>query len=398
MASYSYDDYRKKAEESGYAMSDADNRLAMRNPDAGMSLLTYKYDYDNAPNDSARALAHANAEEIRRRYGSYSGGGDGSGFALVTDNPQYESAWDERIGESYKNMEKPFAYTPETDPNTRYYRAAYEREGRKAFENALGTLAARTGGNASSYAATAAAQAQNSYMQELTDKYPELYQQAYNNFLSEYQRNAQNAQAYQSQDAVEYGRFLDDRNNELQRKQMQAAADQQAWENAYSEKKLDADIRQTDAELDYKLKALDQDKQQQVMDLAYKYAALQENGRQADAEMEYKYAALTQSEKELVQNLAYKYAALEEDKASAEMERAVKAAEYGDFSLLENLGIDPSMYRAYLYEQMGMEVPEEYSLDEMSDYERERDLVARLAGKQAKDIAVRMMMSGSYGS
>ena len=414
LATYTYDDYTKRLKESGLNMSDADSRIAQSNPDAGMSLITYKQDFDNATNDSAKALAHANAEEIRRRYGNYSGGADGSGFALVTDNPAYTPNWDNQIAGEYQNMQKGFSWSPESDPLTKYYTKAYEREGQRAFDNAIGSLAARTGGQASSYAASAAAQAQNNYMQQLTDKYPELYQQAYNNFLSEYQRHAQNAQAFQSQDNIEYTRYLNDLANERQRRQDQAAADQQAWENEYTDRAFAENQRQYntsmsetkrefDAEMDYKLKSLNANEQEAAKDLAYKYAALYQSGKQADAELTYKYQALSQSAQEFVKEMAYKYATLDENARQADLDddyryaslkesarqanladvlsrdkmandnfqsgldrlttnekqalnKAVTAANYGDFSLLEDLGIDPSMYRQYVLGQMGAPV------------------------------------------
>ena len=64
---YTYDDYKKKKAEYGFdtgGVSDADDRLAQQNPDAGMSLLTYKNDFNTATSDSARAFAHANAEAV----------------------------------------------------------------------------------------------------------------------------------------------------------------------------------------------------------------------------------------------------------------------------------------------------------------------------------------------
>lgn len=374
MATYTYDDYTKRLKESGLNMSDADSRIAQSNPDAGMSLITYKQDFDNATNDSAKALAHANAEEIRRRYGNYSGGADGSGFALVTDNPAYTPNWDNQIANEYQNMQKGFSWSPESDPLTKYYTKAYEREGQRAFDNAIGSLAARTGGQASSYAASAAAQAQNNYMQQLTDKYPELYQQAYNNFLSEYQRHAQNAQAFQSQDNIEYTRYLNDLANERQRRQDQAAADQQAWQNQFAEDQFREQIRQYDKDLTYKYDALDQNERQAAAELAYKYAALTESGEQADEELAYKYAALSQSGQEFVQEMAYRIASM--------------GASVGDYSGLAQYGITPdqnmlngmdpvskaklaAQYGDYsLLEKMGINVPEGYGTEDMTIAEK----------------------------
>ena len=73
---YTYDQFRQAAQNSGLLgeFSDADLSLAQRNPDAGMSLLSYKNDYRNATTDAERELANLGAEGIRRSYGSYTGG------------------------------------------------------------------------------------------------------------------------------------------------------------------------------------------------------------------------------------------------------------------------------------------------------------------------------------
>ena len=65
---YTYDQFRQAAESSGLLgeFSDADLSLAQRNPDAGMSLLSYKRDWHSATSDADRQLANLGAEGIRR--------------------------------------------------------------------------------------------------------------------------------------------------------------------------------------------------------------------------------------------------------------------------------------------------------------------------------------------
>lgn len=73
---YTYDQFRQAAQQSGLLgeFSDADLSLAQRNPDAGMSLLSYKRDWHNATTDAERQLANLGAESVRGSYGSYAGG------------------------------------------------------------------------------------------------------------------------------------------------------------------------------------------------------------------------------------------------------------------------------------------------------------------------------------
>ena len=84
---------------------------------------------------------------------------------------------------------------------------SYEQQGRKAMQDTIGQVAARTGGMASSYATTAANQSYNNYMQALEDaaraefnnEYSkardkvDLAQQDYNRAYNEYQNANQNA-------------------------------------------------------------------------------------------------------------------------------------------------------------------------------------------------------------
>ena len=101
-----------------------------------------------------------------------------------------------------------FNYDPNTDPSWLAYQKQYRREGDRATANALGQAAAMTGGNPSSYAVTAASQAGDYYAAQLSDKLPQLYQDAYNRYLQEYQRQLGIADAYAGYDQTEYNRYL----------------------------------------------------------------------------------------------------------------------------------------------------------------------------------------------
>lgn len=321
---YTYDDYLKKKAEYGFddgSISDADEQLAQNNPDAGISLLTYKNDWNTATNDSAKAFAHEGAESIRKQYGGYSGGDSGGSFALAEPEKTYQEQYDELIDSYMKNMQKSFSYDQNTDPNTKYYTNAYRREGERAAQNTLGALAQNTGGIASSYAAAAAQQANNYYAQQLADKYPELYQQAYDQFLSEYSRQSDLLGQARNLENDAYTRYLNELNYDYQKKQDDLALMQQKLENEWYEAQLKSNM-------EYQLKALDASERQAAAELAYKYASLMESGRQADAETAYKYASLSQEARQFVDTLSYQL--------------AIAGAEYGDYAGLEALGIDTS--------------------------------------------------------
>ncbi len=84
---------------------------------------------------------------------------------------------------------KPFSYNPDDDPVYQAYRNKYLLEGNRASRDSLATYATLTGGYANSAAATAAAQAELYYNQQLTDKIPQLADLAYQRYRDSYQDN-----------------------------------------------------------------------------------------------------------------------------------------------------------------------------------------------------------------
>ena len=104
------------------------------------------------------------------------------------------------------NME--WNYNPDTDPVWQAYQKQYRREGQRAAEDTLGRYAAMTGGMPSTAAVTAASQAGDYYASQLSDKLPEVYQQAYQRYLQEYQRQLGISDAYAGFDDREYQRWL----------------------------------------------------------------------------------------------------------------------------------------------------------------------------------------------
>ena len=206
---YTYEDFRKAATDSGLLgeFSDADLKLAEKNPDAGMSILSYKQDYHAATTDEARALANYGAEQIRSSYGNYSAGKDGGKFYAEPMSPS-----------SFSYAEAPtFSYDQESDPAWQSYKKQYTREGRRATEDMLGQAAAMTGGIPSTAAITAAGQAGDYYNAQMTDKAADLYESAYNRYLNELNQ-------YNTDKAFAYGQHLDEINDQTLRRQEELEA------------------------------------------------------------------------------------------------------------------------------------------------------------------------------
>lgn len=250
---FTYDDVKKRLAQGKHTLSDADSKLAERNPDAAMSILNYKDDYMNATTDEARALANMNAENVRRKYGGYTGGVDGSNYYLSDPSPSsfsagkaptFSSGYTDEVRSGYDalknyqpfeynktapvfddkyaserddlinqlaNPEK-FSYDHNTDESYKAYAKQYAREGQRATADALAAASAQSGGIASSYALTAANQAGNYYASQLADKIPELYQNAYNRYLNEYNMKREALNSVQAETAADYDRYLGDYN------------------------------------------------------------------------------------------------------------------------------------------------------------------------------------------
>lgn len=382
MPTFTYDQFRKAAQDSGLMgeFSAADLSLAQRNPDAGMSLLKYKQDYHAATTDEARALANLGAEGIRSSYGNYTGGDNGGSFYLdrlspssfdggraptyenqyagdIADlweqqknygsydygeaAPVYNNRYDDTIQDLIQGIlnREDFSYDPATDPLYQNYRKQYTREGQRATADTLGQAAAASGGIPSSYATTAAAQAGNYYAAQMTDKIPELYQLAYNQYLNDYNMQLSDLGVVQGAEQSDYDKYL----NELNQYNTDRAFDYNAWLDEYNMTKDQLQTAQGLEQLDY-TKYLNE-LQQFNTDREFNYGQLlDEIDSQTLERQEAVDNALRAAEfgdYSFLQDMG-----IDTSNNPADFERqytlALLAAEYGDFSGLEALGITPS--------------------------------------------------------
>ena len=391
---YTYEDFEKALKNSGFEgqFSTADLALAKRNPDAGMSLLNYKNDYRNATTDEMRALANSGAESIRKQYGEYSGGADGSGFYLeppspgsftsgtaptFQDNyaddleslllknaereiysfdqsaPVYESPYGDQISGLLGELTNrdPFSYDHTTDPLYSSYAKQYTREGKRATADALGEAASATGGIPSSYAVTAATQAGDYYASQLADKIPELYQIAYDKYLQEYQMKLSDINALQQQEAFAYGQYQDqlgqyntDRNFDYAKWLDEYEMDQNRIDTlrALRGDEYDMYLTQlgqynTDRDFDYTqyLDEIDS----QTLERNEEYQREQDEYNRAWDEEERAYQREQDAYDRMVdeENRAYTRA---KAARSEELDLAELAAQFGDYDALRALGID----------------------------------------------------------
>lgn len=220
-------------------------------------LQKYKNDWaaaNEAGNEAGKTAAHDAAELLRSKYG-YSGGGDGGQYVKLDKQQQaaapfsYESAptytaryqnqldaltqelinrapmdtsgaptFASEFGDEIRQRtadyinRAPFSYDHTQDPSWQAYKKQYTREGDRAAANTMGEYAAMTGGMPSTAAVAASQQAGDYYRAQMADKIPELYRAAYEMYLGEGERQLQGINLLRSLEADNRDAFSGDWN------------------------------------------------------------------------------------------------------------------------------------------------------------------------------------------
>lgn len=256
-------------------IGNADMALGRNNPGALETILKERQNWANATTPEEKNVAHNRAENIRKAYGSYSGGGDGMkgqySPTYVKPNKAAENsnvdALFNKFNEAYKNPaptwtpryeaeiqgllsdisnRKGFSYNMNEDPMYQQYRDQYIREGQRAMKDTAAQTAALTGGYGSTYGAIAAQQGYDNYLAGLNDVVPQLEQQAYGRYTDELADKYNQLGAYQTEENRLYGQYMDalgqyntDRNFAFG--SMQAAMDQNNHENEFDRSLFESD-------------------------------------------------------------------------------------------------------------------------------------------------------------
>jgi len=157
----------------------------------------------------------------------------------MANKDPFKSAYSEQIAalvQKAQDNTANFKYDPMTDASYQALAKEYVRLGDRANENTIANQAALTGGRASSYAVSAAAQAQNQYNQALTDKIPELERLAYDRFNADRNYGLNLLGTMKSLDDSAFNRFTDQRNFNYQQGRDNVA--DQHWDKTFDYQKL----------------------------------------------------------------------------------------------------------------------------------------------------------------
>lgn len=325
---YSFEDVQKQAKDYGFEdsyMSEADWDLARKDPNRGMALVNAKNDWLTAETPEQKAWSHALAEDLRQQGGSYSGGADGSKF-VPTGTQQHDSAWEDTLNATVRNLQnRKFEWSPETDPNVKYYEDAYRREGERAMKDVLGAVAATTGGIPSSYATAAAAQQRNYYAQQMADKYPELYKQAFDQFMKEYDNDYRMLEMYSQLSRDETDKWYKEQDIGLRGRDLDITENQYGAQNEIAWAELGLQDKDMQQKYNLAYAQLNQDDRHFVDDLLYRYNVMTEEGKQfwaklaqdgeiADKEIKLEYDKLDQNTKNFLMEYALDVEKLEFEK------------------------------------------------------------------------------------
>lgn len=192
----------------------------------------------------------------------------GSGnYSYSGKEPTYNSRYDKDIERLYKKLENisEFRYNPYEDDLYEYYREQYLREGKRAMEDLLGELSQNTGGIASSYAATAAAQSLDYYNSRLTDKIPELYEAAYKRYLDEIEKGEDDFSRLVDLSDREFERYLKEMDLYNEARDFDYEKFRDAIEDDKEKEELERETAESDRDYAYLMEKLELDKEEQAL-------------------------------------------------------------------------------------------------------------------------------------
>lgn len=127
------------------------------------------------------------------------------------NNSGYQSKWQTKINDmlgQYMNRDK-FSYDVNEDALFQQLKEQYAMMGQQAMMDTVGQASALTGGYGNSYAQGVGQQAYQGYIQQLTDRVPDFYQMALNQYLNEGDQMRDNMSLLMQQEDFDYGRYRD---------------------------------------------------------------------------------------------------------------------------------------------------------------------------------------------
>lgn len=186
--------------------------------------------------------------------------------------PTYQGTYDAQLNDLYNqivNRDK-FSYDVNSDALYQQYKDQYITMGQMAMQDTIGQMSALTGGYGNSYAQGAGQQAYQGYLQQLTDKVPELYRTALDQYNQEGQ-NLMNQYAMLGDLAdTEYSRYMDSMNEYWRNMQYLKGEADDAYNRGYTASRDQASDAAAQYQADYQKYRDDAEYQQWLDTMLYK--------------------------------------------------------------------------------------------------------------------------------
>ena len=250
-----------------------------------------------------------------------------------------QGTWDAQLAAAQAAANRQFTYDASTDPVYQAYLKQYAREGQRASANTLGQAAAMTGGRPSSYAVSAASQAGNYYAAQAADKLPELYQQAYQRYLQDYQNKLGLLSAINQRENTEQGIWEGNTNNTWKGIGTDYDIYNNSLQNLYNAAGLERTLQQD--EYDRFLNELNQYNTNRNFNYGQSLDDI--NWEEGNEGKTYE-RAWNEEDRDYTRN--WNEENRDYSRQQDEFNRALQLAELGDYSALEALGYDTAYIRA----------------------------------------------------
>ena len=229
------------------------------------------------------------------------------------------------VMEDYLNRED-FSYNPNGDALYRYYRDRYTDQGKLAMADTMGQAAALTGGYGSSYAQSAGQQTYNSYMKELGDVIPQLYQLAYDRYQNQGDDLIKQYELLDRQEQTEYDRHRDQVADDQWQQQLTEDQRQFDQSHALKQQQFTEDQRQFNQNYALNQQQFTEDQRQFNQNYALSQQQLAEDQRQFNQNHTLHQQQFAEDQRQFNQSLLLDQQQLTEDRRQFDQSHALAAS------------------------------------------------------------------------
>lgn len=245
---YTYDDFVNAANNAGMlgAFSQDDLTISQKSPEYGLSLLKLQQDAAKATTSEQKLLAQEAVNQLRKTYtalpvttatsaavpatsapASPATESDTASSAIADTGSNYTYSGENAYQKALEGVTgyQPYSYDHKTDTTYGQISDAYLADNEATQDQLLGSAAVSGDGSAPSYAGAAAGQSANYYAGKLNDIIPQLEQNAYEQYLKDFQIKNSQLDAAAQDKQLSYDQWKQQQELELAAKQQQYAND-----------------------------------------------------------------------------------------------------------------------------------------------------------------------------